>query len=341
MREKCPDTLLASALPMSVLPTPGTSSSNACSPASRATMHSRITSGLPKTTWEMFCSSSPTRLNSSVAMHCPGTGFTTGLQASSVVYPSHRRFPRSRARQAANCPASDSADLWARRSSGQLKRPEITPILEDLRASSAEKGTNPGRFGRAAIGPKKPWGCRGQCGRVSHRFGSRLSRDSGHGISDRHGRSRVCAEPGPTGHHLHGLADRKSDRPISICTACCGRSSARAMTMPPKARCWWPIPRSSTAGPAACGLLERGVLAMMSLVDDVPRDWRAAWQLLDSEAAAHLDHLPWHRGYDSALPHSADRDDVLDAAARPARGAGGRGSRTGERAQHRRLSRTV
>ena len=55
---------------------------------------------------------------------------------------------------------------------------------------------------------------------------------------------------------------------------------------------------------------------MMSLVDDVPRDWRAAWQQLDSEAAAHLDHLPWHRGYDSALPHSADRDDVLDAAAR-------------------------
>ncbi|HEX4146915.1 MAG TPA: hypothetical protein VHY91_25685 [Pirellulales bacterium] len=63
-------------------------------------------------------------------------------------------------------------------------------------------------------------------------------------------------------------------------------------------------------------LLERGVLAMMGLVDDVPRDWRTAWQMLDSEAAAHLDHLPWHREYDSALPHAADRDDVLSAAGR-------------------------
>ncbi len=63
-------------------------------------------------------------------------------------------------------------------------------------------------------------------------------------------------------------------------------------------------------------LLERGVLAMMGLVNDVPRDWRAAWRLLDREAAARLDHLPWHLGYDSALPHAADRDDVLDAARR-------------------------
>ncbi len=63
-------------------------------------------------------------------------------------------------------------------------------------------------------------------------------------------------------------------------------------------------------------LLERGVLAMVGMVDDVPRDWRAAWQTLDSEAAAHLDHLPWHRDYDAALPHTADRDDVLDATGR-------------------------
>ena len=70
-------------------------------------------------------------------------------------------------------------------------------------------------------------------------------------------------------------------------------------------------------------LLERGVLAMMGLVDDVPRDWRSAWRLLDSEAAARLDHLPWHRDYDSALPHAADRDDVLDGGRAAARGAGG------------------
>ena len=39
MRQKMPDRLLASALPTSVLPTPGTSSSSTCSPASRATRH--------------------------------------------------------------------------------------------------------------------------------------------------------------------------------------------------------------------------------------------------------------------------------------------------------------
>ena len=52
----------------------------------------------------------------------PRSRIYDGLRTSSVVYPSHRRFPRSRARQAADCPASYSADLSARRASGQLKR---------------------------------------------------------------------------------------------------------------------------------------------------------------------------------------------------------------------------
>ena len=64
------------------------------------------------------------------------------------------------------------------------------------------------------------------------------------------------------------------------------------------------------------GLLERGVLAMLALVDDVPGDWRSAWRLLDGEAAARLDHLPWHRRLRRGIAHAADRDDVLAAAER-------------------------
>jgi ribonuclease HII len=64
------------------------------------------------------------------------------------------------------------------------------------------------------------------------------------------------------------------------------------------------------------GLLERGVLAMLAMIDSPPSNWRSAWQLLDGATAAGLDDLPWHTGYDAALPHAADRDDVLAAAER-------------------------
>jgi ribonuclease HII len=64
------------------------------------------------------------------------------------------------------------------------------------------------------------------------------------------------------------------------------------------------------------GLLERGVLALLALLDQVPGNWRSAWRFLDGDTAARLDHLPWHDGYDAALPHAADRDDVATAAGR-------------------------
>ncbi len=65
------------------------------------------------------------------------------------------------------------------------------------------------------------------------------------------------------------------------------------------------------------GNLERGVLALLALlVDELPGDWRSAWHLLDRETAEQLDQLPWHDGYDSPLPHAADREDVLAAAER-------------------------
>ncbi len=65
-------------------------------------------------------------------------------------------------------------------------------------------------------------------------------------------------------------------------------------------------------------LLERGVLAMLGLVDDVPRAIGAPpGNYSIAKRRAHLDgHLPWHRDYDSSLPHAADHDDVLEAAGR-------------------------
>src|SRR5687767_13540974 len=68
MRQNWAFTLLASALPSSVLPTPGTSSSSTCSPASKATTHIRTISALPSTTPEMFDSNSATKASSSGAI---------------------------------------------------------------------------------------------------------------------------------------------------------------------------------------------------------------------------------------------------------------------------------
>ena len=68
MRQNSASMLRARALPTSVLPTPGTSSSSTCSPDSSATTHRRTTRGLPRTTLEMLFSNSPTRLYSSGAM---------------------------------------------------------------------------------------------------------------------------------------------------------------------------------------------------------------------------------------------------------------------------------
>jgi hypothetical protein len=60
------------------------------------------------------------------------------------------------------------------------------------------------------------------------------------------------------------------------------------------------------------GLLERAVLALLSLLDECPTDWREIWHLLDADAALHLDQLPWHLGYESPLPWAADREDLVE-----------------------------
>ena len=56
--------------------------------------------------------------------------------------------------------------------------------------------------------------------------------------------------------------------------------------------------------------LERGMLAALGLIDQLPVDWRALWQTLDGEMAGQLESVPWHIGFNSDLPVSADLSEI-------------------------------
>lgn len=72
-------------------------------------------------------------------------------------------------------------------------------------------------------------------------------------------------------------------------------------------------------------VLERGVLAILSLLDCCPTDWREIWQLLDRDVELHLDQLPWHVGYESPLPWAADREDLAKIGRKLRRGVAAAG----------------
>jgi hypothetical protein len=55
--------------------------------------------------------------------------------------------------------------------------------------------------------------------------------------------------------------------------------------------------------------LERGMLAALALIDVMPTDWRGLWQTLDKDAAARLESVPWHLGFNAELPLAADLAD--------------------------------
>ena len=52
--------------------------------------------------------------------------------------------------------------------------------------------------------------------------------------------------------------------------------------------------------------LERGLLAALGMLDCLPGDWRGLWRVLDEEAAARLEVVPWHLGFQADLPLAAD-----------------------------------
>jgi hypothetical protein len=56
-------------------------------------------------------------------------------------------------------------------------------------------------------------------------------------------------------------------------------------------------------------VLERGVLTALALCAATPADWRELWHALDPHLAGELDTMPWHIGFNSPLPLSAELDD--------------------------------
>jgi hypothetical protein len=78
---------------------------------------------------------------------------------------------------------------------------------------------------------------------------------------------------------------------------------------------------------AGLELLERGVLAILSLLDCCPGDWREIWQALDGDADSYLHQLPWHVGYESPLPCAADGDDLVQIGRKLRRGLADAGVR--------------
>ena len=56
--------------------------------------------------------------------------------------------------------------------------------------------------------------------------------------------------------------------------------------------------------------LERGMLAALGLIDRLPSDWRGLWQALDEQAAAGLESVPWHIGFNAELPLAADIEEL-------------------------------
>jgi hypothetical protein len=58
------------------------------------------------------------------------------------------------------------------------------------------------------------------------------------------------------------------------------------------------------------GLLERGVLASLGVVDESPRHWREVWRRLAPDCLEQFDAQPWFTGYDAAIPCAAAADEI-------------------------------
>ncbi len=56
--------------------------------------------------------------------------------------------------------------------------------------------------------------------------------------------------------------------------------------------------------------LERGVLAALGVTGRAVSRWRDTWPAFDSDNVAHLNSLPWHTDYDTAIPCDATADEI-------------------------------
>lgn len=77
-----------------------------------------------------------------------------------------------------------------------------------------------------------------------------------------------------------------------------------------KRRVAWADSKALYSPQIGLGVLERGVLAALALCASTPADWRELWQSLDPGLAGELDSLPWHVGFNSALPLVAAIEDL-------------------------------
>ena len=97
-----------------------------------------------------------------------------------------------------------------------------------------------------------------------------------------------------------------------VCKSHSRRGSARRVAIADSKALYAPI--------HGLGVLERGVLAALGLIDRCPADWLEVWQLLDEDALAHLPSMPWHVDYDLRLPLAADAEDLARMIPRLRRG---------------------
>ena len=56
--------------------------------------------------------------------------------------------------------------------------------------------------------------------------------------------------------------------------------------------------------------LERGVLAALALLNQLPSEWAELWCLLDPFCGSRLEQIPWHAGYSAAVPMWLEEDEL-------------------------------
>ncbi len=58
--------------------------------------------------------------------------------------------------------------------------------------------------------------------------------------------------------------------------------------------------------------LERGVLAALALLNQLPSQWAELWCLLDPFCGPRLEQIPWHAGYSATLPMWLEEDGLSE-----------------------------
>lgn len=96
------------------------------------------------------------------------------------------------------------------------------------------------------------------------------------------------------------------DKLYAVLRRCVTASPAKAS----KRRVVWADSKVVYNGGSGRDDLERGALAALGLVNRMPSQWCELWPALDPHCAPRVDELPWHVGYESALPLWTDRADL-------------------------------